>query len=185
MSMIARDIATIPSQNFSWYVLFLEDAFDDPIKSELSSNVIALGHEIGPHALAVRGYEPDKFFESAHETLTLYQPEWAKKIVRPALLVSDTPPAQLLSDSAKLGSARLILVPLANFRGQPPGALTDFLRQLSATLRDPDAIRALSQLEPSAVAKHWRWLSKYVVLKPSFMGFGADLNKMLTDLTGA
>lgn len=182
MSMIARDIATIPSQNFSWYVLFLEDAFDDPIKSELSSNFIALGHESGPHALVVRGYNPDAFFESAYETLTLYQPEWAKKVVRPALLISDTPPAHLLNDSSKLGSAKLILVPLANFRGQPPGAMTDFLRQLAATLRDPDAIRVLSQFEPSAFAKHWRWLGKYVTVKPSFMGFAVDVNKLLTDL---
>jgi len=180
--MVASDIATIPALGFSWYVLFLEDAFEDPIKAELSANFLALGHESGRDALVVRGYDPTTFFKSAYETLTLYQPEWAAKLVRPALLISDTAPVLLLNESAKLAAAKLILVPLASFRGKQAGAMSDFLRQLAAALHDPDAIRALSRLEPSGFSKKWAWLSKYVDVKPSFMGFEVDVNKMLNDL---
>jgi len=180
--MIARDIATIPAQGFSWYVLFLEDTFEDPIKQELSTNFLALGHESGPHALVVRGYDVNKFYDSAYEAVTLHDRQWAEKMVRPALLISDTPPRHLFDDPATLAKAKLILVPLTSFRGKPPGTMTDFLRQLSKALRDPDAIRLLSKLEPSAFARTWGWLAQYVDVKPSFMGFGLNVDRILADL---
>lgn len=69
MSMTASDIGTIPVSGFNWYVLYLEDAFSDPISEELSSNFITLGREVGRDILVVRGFDPNSFYASAYETL--------------------------------------------------------------------------------------------------------------------
>src|SRR5262245_25765253 len=112
MAYVASDIAAIPARGFDWYVLYLEDVFDDPVKDELSRNFLALAKEVGRGVLVVRGFDPDTFYSSAYETLTLYDESWASRIQRPALLVSDTPPALLLTEEAKLNAAKLILFPL-------------------------------------------------------------------------
>jgi hypothetical protein len=182
MSYIASDIGTIPAYGFAWYVLYLEDVFDDPLKDELSRNFLALGSEVGRDVLVVRGFDPQTFYSSAYETLTLYDEEWAAKIQRPALLLSDTPPRLLLSEKAKLNAAKLILFPLAPFRRRPAGTLVDLLRQLVAALKDNDAMSALQQLEPKALRSKWGWLSKYVDMKPNFMGFGVNLNAAIDDV---
>ena len=179
MSMIASDVATIPAEGFSWYVLFLEDAFDDPLKTQLSANFLTLGREVGRDVLVVRGFDPSEFFKSAYETVTLYDPEWTDRLRRPGILVSDTAPRLLLSEPAKLRAAKLIYMPLASFRERPSASLSDLLRQLVAALRDPDADRALSGLEPGAFSRVWGWLARFVELKPNFMGFGVNLNEML------
>jgi len=80
MSMIASDIATIPASGFEWYALFLEDAFDDPVKTELSNNFLALGREVGRNVLVIRGFDPKEFYNSAYETLTLYDEQWQKRM---------------------------------------------------------------------------------------------------------
>lgn len=182
MTMVASDIATIPTSGFSWYVLFLEDTFNDPIKSELSSNFLELGREVGEEVLVIRGFDPNKFYDSAYETVTLYDDEWRRRMTRPALLISDTAPKLLLEESAKLRAAKLILIPLAPFRSKPPGSITEMLRDLVSALRDEDALRALEQLEPGTLQKGWGWFSEYSDLKPNFMGFGVNVNAVLDDL---
>jgi len=129
MSMIASDVATIPCEGFSWYVLFLEDAFDDPLKTQLAANFLTLGREVGRDVLVVRGFDPSEFFQSAYETITLYDPEWTKRLKRPGILVSDTAPRLLLSEPAKLRAAQLIYLPLASFREKPAlSIIGDFSR---------------------------------------------------------
>jgi hypothetical protein len=184
MALTTSGIETIPTHGFSWYVLILEDRWDDPIKEELGSNFHTLGQAIGAYAIAVRGFDSELFFQSVYETLTSYQPEWKDKLVRPSLLVCDTSPRLLLTHKKKLQKQRLvaanvILIPLAAFRGKPRGALSDFLRDLAAALQSPDAIAALSRLEPAVLSRYWGWLRKYVEVKPSFLGFGLDVGKML------
>jgi hypothetical protein len=98
MSMVAHDIGTIPVTGFAWYVLFLEEAWDEPIHAELRNNFIQLGNQVGPNALVIRGYDPDTFFDSAFEINTLYGSELNARITRPALLISDTAPGLLLEE---------------------------------------------------------------------------------------
>lgn len=181
MSMIASDIATIPASGFSWYVLFLEENWNDPIKAELSGNFVEFGREVGPDVLVIRGFDPNEFYASAYEAFSLCDGEWSERMKRPALLVSDTAPKLLLTEPAKLRAAKLILLPLAPFRTKPPGSVIELLRHLVAALRDDNAVTALKSLEPGALRKGWGWLSKYVELKPNFMGFGVNLNAALDD----
>jgi hypothetical protein len=185
MAMIASDIATIPTTGFNWYVLFLEDRYDDPIKIELSSNFLALGQEVGRNALVVRGFDEDTFYSSVYEAVTLYDDEWHQKMTRPALLISDTAPRLLLEEPNKLKAAKLILIPLSQLRSKGPGAIVDLLRNLVLALRDEDAVRLLVQLDSDGIKRKWGWLTKYLDLKPSFMGFGINLNAVLEDLLSA
>jgi hypothetical protein len=182
MSMIASDIGTIPASGFSWYVLFLEEIWNDPIKAELQSNFLELGKQVGPEVLVIRGFDPEEFYQSAYETLTLYDEEWHKRITRPSLVISDTAPRLLLGESAKLRAAKLIVIPLAPFRNRPPGTIVELLRHLVAALRDENALSALEHLEPGAIQKGWGWLRKYAEVKPSFLGFGVNLKAVLDDL---
>jgi hypothetical protein len=177
MSMIASDIATIPASGFSWYVLFLEDPFNDPIKNELSNNFIELGKEVGRDVLVIRGFDANEFYQSAYETFGE-----VNNMTRPALLISDTAPVFLLEEDAKLRAAKLILIPLASFRNRPPGSIAELLRHLVIALKDDDAVRALKRLEPGAIKRGWGWLSKYADLKPNFIGFGVNLNAMFDDM---
>jgi hypothetical protein len=180
--MIASDIGTIPVSGFNWYVLFLEEAWDDPIKVELQNNFLQLGKQVGPAVLVIRGFDPDEFYASAYETATLYGDEWRNRLTRPALLISDTAPRLLLSEPAKLSVAKLICIPLAPFRHQPPGSVVELLRHLIAALRDEEALSALQRLEPGPLQKSWGWLRKYASLKPSFLGFGVNLNAVFDEL---
>src|ERR1700758_3988732 len=134
MSMVARNIGTIPVSGFNWYVLYLEDRFEDPITTELRNNFLEVGNQVGPDVLVIRGFDPDTFYESAYETNTLYGDEWGKRITRPSLLISDTAPRLLLDEPAKLNAAKLISIPLAPLRHQPPGAVVDLLRDLVTAL---------------------------------------------------
>jgi len=179
MSMVASDIATIPTTGFTWYVLFLEEAWNDPIKIELQNNFLELGREVGRDVLVIRGFDPNEFYSSAYETLTLYDAEWFNRITRPALLISDTAPRLLLEEAAKLSAAKLILIPLTSFRGKPAGTIVELLRHLVTALRDDNALAALHRLEPGALQNGWGWLRDYAELKPSFLGFGVNLNAAL------
>ena len=185
MSMVASSIATIPAEDFHWYILFLEDKYNDPIKAELHSNFVTFGHEVGPDTMVVRGYDPESFYASVYETLTLYDDEWVARIERPALLVSDTAPRLLLGEPAKLNAAKLILIPLRPFRDKGSGAIVDLLRDLVAALKDDDAVSALQRLDRSVIKSKWGWLSRYLELKPNFMGFGLNLNAVLEESLSA
>jgi hypothetical protein len=99
--------------------------------------------------------------------------------MRPALLISDTAPRLLLEEAAKLSAAKLILIPLTSFRGKPAGTIVELLRHLVTALRDDNALGALQRLEPGAVQKGWGWLRGYAELKPSFLGFGVNINAAL------
>jgi len=182
MSMVASDIGTIPASGFNWYVLFLQDDYDDPINYELSSNFLVLGREVGRDVLVVRGYDSNEFYTSTYEAITLYDVEWQDKMARPALLISDTAPRLLLQERAKLHAAKLILIPLAPFRTKPQGSVIDLLRRLVTALKDEDAVNALTALEPNAFKRGWGWLSRYAELKPNFMGFGVNLKPMIDDI---
>lgn len=179
MSMIATDVATIPAAGFSWYILFLEQIFHDDLSKQLSENFITLGKEVGRDVLVIRGYDPNTFFDSAYETFTLYDDEWNDRLQRPGILVSDTAPALLLSEEAKLKSAKLIYLPLSSFQKTPTNSLASLLRQLVKSLNSPDAYQALRRQEPRKLSTAWGWLRNFVDLKPNFFGFGVDINAMI------
>jgi hypothetical protein len=185
MTMIASDIATIPATGFDWYILFLEDTYDDQLRRELRDNFVVLGQKVGRDALVVRGFDPDKFYASAQEAITLYDEEWKSMLATPALLVSDTSPRLLMEESTKLAAAKLFLVPLSTLRNKGAGAIVDLMQYLVAALRDEDAIRVLKQLDRDGIKQRWGWLTRYLDLKPSFFGFGVNLNAVLEDVLSA
>ena len=68
-------------------MLFLEDSWNDPIKAELQGDFLELGRQVGRDALMIRGFDPDEFYASAYETLTLYDKEWRDRIMRRTIMV--------------------------------------------------------------------------------------------------
>lgn len=182
MSMSVTSMAKIPSQGFDWYVLFLEDRWDDQLRQELVNNFVILGQEVGPDVLVVRGHDVSDFFNQAFEIFALYDKKWKDQIDPPALLVTNIPPAEIEDDRQKLEKAKVILLPLGP-RYMRPGSITNVLRELASSLHSTDAMNALQTLDRPEIENRWGWITRYFDLRPNFMGFGVNINQVIDDMT--
>ena len=72
--------------------------------------------------------------------------------------------------------------PLREVYEQEKGDISVFLSQLLDALSKEDAFKALEDEEQSGLEKFWGWLSRYVEMKPGFIGFSADLNTAIDDI---
>ncbi len=173
MGYLARSIARIPSAGFDWFVVVLEDDWDDQLRRDIDSNFKNLASRAGPKSLAVRALEdPRGFSEQVHEAYGL---EAAAPI--PALLISDLAPADALQHPDMRSNANTIIFPLGR-KGSGTKNLPGLLEKITSALRDDDAIAALKKADKSALRKYWGWL-RFLELKPNFMGFGMNLNRVL------
>lgn len=181
MGFIATDLATIPlSPRYSWYVFLLEDQWSDQLRHQLERNFINLARAVGPNALVIRGAEPEGFYSQVLYEYALQDRMQKGDKVLPALVVTDTPPATLRRDDGAIHEARIMLFPLARMDARPTD-LTAFLQALSEAIQAPESLDALERLDRGAIRRRWGWITRYLELKPSFMGFGLDIDAMIDD----
>ena len=177
MSYSARDIGKIPSSGFDWYIYLLEDGLSDEGRNQLATNFEKLGQAVGPDALVVRGYDPLSFKNEVQEAYSgVY--EFLGPVLPPALLVSDTAPANL----ARARETAYVMVFQLTKLSQSHGSVAEFLSALINALRDPESMEALKTQDPSMVRRIWGWLSRYVNLQPGIFGCSMNVNKAIGDL---
>ena len=175
MGYLARSIARIPNAGFSWYIVLLEDGWEDDLRRELGRNFENLAREIGEDALVVRGIDRAPF---SMEILRAYGIR--RLAAFPALLVSDVSPSAILAHPELIPSASSVVLPLQSVSRQT-GSLANFLRDLTETLHDDQAIKALRDSDRTEIHRRWGWL-KRLELKPNFCGFGLNLNQVIDDV---
>ena len=65
---------------------------------------------------------------------------------------------------------------------------TDFFSDLLDALNNPEALKTLQQddlkddLNRKKLKKCWKWLDRYLEMKPSFLGFKANINAAINEL---
>lgn len=182
MGFIATDLATMPvGPRYSWYLFLLEDTWQDELRNQLADNFMALAGEVGTDALVVRGANSQTFYSQVFYEYALKEAMDHGSRVLPAILVTDTPPHDIRSNEYALRSARIVLFPLAAL-GERPTQLTAFLAELSRTVRSDEAFEALRRLDRSSIQQRWSWITRYLDIKPNFLGFGVDLDAIIDDL---
>jgi hypothetical protein len=130
--------------------------------------------------LVVRGVDPIDFYDQVFATYALGADEPDKRRL-PALLITDTPPTDINEDRSRLENAKMVVLHLwEHYQGH--GAVTDVLRKLALTVKEPNAFKSLQALDKEKIKKYWGWLTSYLELKPSFFGFGVNINAILDDL---
>jgi hypothetical protein len=180
MTYVASHIATVPSEGYKWYLIFLLDdkMLGDPVKKEIDEHFVELGRRAGEDTLVVRGYDPNTFLESLYE----YDAAWRERVQSPGLLVTDKPPAAAEKPQS-VDEARVFLFSLQRIYDEEQ-TLATFLTELIETLNEPEAIEALEKIEKRQQRKkRWGWLTKYLMLEPNFQGFGVNLNQLIRDIT--
>jgi len=176
---LATDIARIPG-GFEWFVFLLEDDWSDALRKEFADNFQNLAKEVGPKALVVRGIEPGSFAAELLATYALDHDVSAERRL-PALLIADTPPKDVKENDPRMEKVKMVLLPLAE-QYVRPGSVTDLLRSVARTVKDPNALKSLEVLDKRRIERHWGWLNRYAELKPNFMGFGVNINAILGDI---
>jgi len=180
MGYLARDVARIPGAGFEWFVFLLEDNWSDALRNELADNFENLAREVGPQVLAVRGFERGPF---AAEVLAAYaldhDPSGSRRL--PALLIANQLPKDVKNDDPRVEKVKMILLPLDE-QYIRPGSVSELLENVARTLRDTDSVKSLQSLDRNRIERHWGWLNRYVELKPSFMGFGVNINEIIDSL---
>lgn len=181
MGYVVTDLARLPADGFEWFVFFLEDSYQDDLRRELAENFEALARDVGPACLVIRGADREGFWS---DVLFTYAIEGRgikrENLPLPGLLVTDTPVSDLQANPDTAASAKVILISLAQ-RYRRPGSVTDILRHISQAVRDPAAMRALEVKDIDGLRNHWGWIPKYLEMKPSFCGFGVDLDAIIED----
>jgi len=178
MTYVATNIATVPSEGYKWYLIFLVDhkMLGDPVRREIDDYFLELGRRAGEDALVVRGYDPNTFLES----LYAHDAAWEERVQSPALLVTDKPPAAA-GNPQSVDEARVILFPLREIYDQEQ-TLAPFLTELIETLNEPEAIEALEKIEKRQQRKKWWGWLPYLELKPNLWGFGVNFNRVIEDI---
>jgi hypothetical protein len=178
--MCASKIGSVPTSGFDWYVVLLEGPFANEIREQIDRHFMALGKEVGPDVLVVRGYDATAFKDSFIESAAFYGPEDWKKVEVPALVVTNALPTAV-EQQGGLDKARVMIFPL---RGayEKHTDISVFFGKLITALHSADASSALGKLDMLKIEKYWGWLNEYVEMKPGFYGFKADVGKIIADL---
>ncbi len=181
MGFVATDLATVPiDPRYSWYLFLLEDHWQDDLRRQLADNFMNLAREVGSNSLVVRGAHPEQFYSQVLYEYALSDRMDRREKILPAILVTDTPPRELRHNDAAVPGARIALFPLASMAARPAD-LTAFLQVLCATVRSPEAMEDLKRLDKDDARRRWGWITRYLELKPSFFGFGVDIDAMIDD----
>ena len=181
MGYIVTDLGRLRVTDFEWYVFFLEDSYQDELRRELSENFENLARNIGPESLAIRGADRENFWSDIFHMYAIVEKGVNREnFPLPGLLITDTSVSELQEDPDAAKRAKLILISLAE-RYRQPGSVTQILRHVSVAVRDPEAMRALEREDVEAIRRHWSWIPRYLELKPSFCGFGVNLNAIIED----
>lgn len=181
MSYIASHLATVPTSGFKWYLIFLEGPLADEIRREIDAHFVTLGREVGKDVLVVRGFDPTAFRESVYEAPAFFDTKWRKRARFPALLVTNCPPPDALSNAENLEKGKAMIFPLGEVY-QEHKSIAGFLTDLVEALKQEDALKALETLDRGKLQKGWGWLSKYFKMEPGFFGFSIKLDKAIKDL---
>jgi hypothetical protein len=184
MSYIASNIKTVPGSGFKWYLIFLESPFADDVSKQIDEHFAVLGREAGANALAVRGYDASEFRDSVFEATSFYSEKWRKWAAAPALIVTDTSPMEALADPKNLDQGKVLIFPLAEPYAENKSLVPFFTKLLSA-LRDPNALIALQNLQPTKLETAWGWLRKYSKMEPGIFGFHLKADEAIADLLKA
>jgi hypothetical protein len=174
MGFLARTIARVPTTGYQWYVVLLEDDWDDELREELRRNFATLARRAGPEALVVRGLDPRDFSRSIYQA---YQLEGPTRL--PAILVSDLSPAEAEANPDRRAKAVTVVFPLGG-RGSRLKGIPELLEKVVQALHDEQAVEAIRRLDSRTIKERWKWL-KYVELKPNFAGMGINLNAIWED----
>jgi hypothetical protein len=183
MSFVASDVATIPSRGFRWYLIFLEGAFADTIKTEIDNHFMVLAREVGKDVLVVRGFD-SRFAQSVYEAPAFYGEKWARRAKLNSLIVTNRVPSEAVSDANVLEKGKVMIFPLEDIYREHK-SIAGFLTDLVDALRQDDAIRALDNLDGNDLQRGWGWLGRYFKMEPGFFGFNVKLNDAIKDILAA
>lgn len=183
MGIAVSDLAgVVSSGKYNWYVYFLDDDMKDDLRKELRDNFDIVGKGIGIQNLAIRGYDPTPFSSQVytHYFPYLYKkfPSW-KEFPIPSLLLTNISPDLVKPDQLPDGITMVLPIVKGYVR---PGSISDLLKDLMVTLKNPDSMTSLLEKDEPSFMKTWGWIRKYFEIKPSFMGISVDIGSMLDDL---
>jgi len=184
MGFIATDIATIPSQGFEWYVFVLLDDWSDSFRDELERNFDRLVSAVGKDCLVVRGAKPKEFYNQVLDSQLMRSA--ATRYGRPplpALIVSNRTLGSMNEHTGEksMDDARVMIFPLAQ-RYVRPGSITSFLQRLAENIKNKSFDEIEKDEHEESLKSRWRWITEYMELKPTFFGFGVNLNKILENV---
>jgi hypothetical protein len=162
---------------FEWYIFLLTDGLSDALRRDIEENFDKLGEIVGENAVVIKGYDPQRFRREVREAYSGIYPRLGS-IRPPALFVTELSPKALESQNAQ---GRAIVFSLKNMRPEH-GSVADFLSVLADSLTDPETLSALDMNDIGFFEKKWSWVSRYLSIQPDFLGFKADVGKMLEDL---
>lgn len=179
MGYVASSLATVPRSGFAWYVFVIEMSWEDSIKKQLTDNFLQLGKRVGPDVLVVRGYDEAAMAKEVVEAVALADRRF-ETLEPPALIVTNRP-LQSFSSPDGLQGAKIITFDLRGVNVDLPR----LFEQLVDALRNSEAMDALEDSSKRGrVRVFWSWLAQYAELKPTFFGFGPNINAILEKLSG-
>ncbi len=181
MGYLATNLRTIPSKGFNWYIFFLLDKWNDPLRDEVERNFLHFAEEVGSGCLAVQGTDRVRFYnEVLSSELMKFSPS-RKDLPLPALVVSNHSPEDMDDSTGikDMSNAQLMIFPLTA-KYIKPGSITEFLKDLASTLKKDDSIEKLGNKEE--INRKWSWLTRYFEVKPSFFGIEVKVNQVIEDL---
>lgn len=184
MGFITTNIANVPTRGYEWYIMLIEDGWEDDLRETLSGNFEELANRVGSDALVVKGLEWEEFYPRGFDQNVVQNSGPSPGPPLPAILVTNKPPNRIDWDTADSGVSidpKIIFLPLAEY-DQPTETLGNFLDNLVHSLKDPGAIEALEQGDEKYIEEKWAWLNKYVNIKPNFFGFGIDMENIISDI---
>ncbi len=186
MGHVASDIATVPATNgkgehYNWFIFFLPGEYENQIRNEITDNFFRISRRVGKENLFVTGTELDDFHSDVLLRYRGYrQGYFDDNVPLPALMVTDTAPSEVAVELQDF-DAKILYFPLADTHLRE-GMLSNFLRQLFATLQDAEAFENLEEMHDDMLNEKWGWVTRYFDLKPNFMGLGINLNAIIEDL---
>jgi hypothetical protein len=110
----------------------------------------------------IRGHDPQRFRREVQEAYAGMYPQ-LREVSPPALFVTDLPPARLQEPEP---AGRFMIFPLRGFRRED-GSVADFLSSLADALADPEAMAALEPSPRGLFERRWRWLNRYLTMRPA------------------
>ena len=183
MSILATNISSIPKEGYDWYVTFIEFNLESQLKVEIEEYFHKLGKELGPKAIAIRGYDEKQFRESVFEVTALFD-----AVHETSLIVTNKNPELAFSSEQELSDTKAMIFPLGDlFEKQK--TIVPFLKDLVNALANNDFVAVEKRLENAteeelmeeipALRKAWNWLRKYTDMNPGFFGFNIRLGDLI------
>jgi hypothetical protein len=173
-------------RNANWYLILLEDYWNDPFRDELNQNIGHFAETVCPKNWVIRGHllQRDEFFSAIYHRYRLYLGEYTfTKFPRPAILVTNAaPPAENIPNEEADKIIRIVF-PLAEHYVKA-GSISDFLRNISDTLQREDALETLKSYNKKKFIDTWGWVFDFFEIKPTFLGIvSIDIKALIKHLS--